>query len=286
MFEASLTSLCKINLFLKVLRKRSDGYHEIETLFLPLSEPCDIVSIEIKNEKGISISSNLDDIPCNCTNTCWKAAELFAKFAKIEPEWHIHIEKKIPIAAGLGGGSGNAAAVLKILNGIYKTLNNSQLAEIAVSVGADVPFFINPQPFVARGIGEKIENTFACPDFGVILVNPLFPVSAAWAYKNRLPAKSDAEIRDILEALKTSDIAKIAKYLRNDLAPALYEKFPLLDILREDILSAGAVGVEITGSGPTLFGITDSKLSAQKMADLLKSKFGDAINCFATHPAK
>ncbi|MCH2204972.1 MAG: 4-(cytidine 5'-diphospho)-2-C-methyl-D-erythritol kinase [Lentisphaerales bacterium] len=147
----------KINLFLDVTAKRENGYHEILTLFLPIHDLSD--TIEISSSSGLEINSNHPGVPQDETNLCHKAATLFSKKTGITPNWQIHISKKLPVAGGMGGGSSNAAITLKLLNEKYDLpLTLEELAEIALSIGADVPYFLNPVPSLAQGIGEALET--------------------------------------------------------------------------------------------------------------------------------
>lgn len=134
----------KINLFLKVTERCEDSYHNIETLFMPLDNPADNIQIDFESCTGISISCGTPGVPCDQRNICWKVADEYARQYDITPSWNIYIEKNIPIAAGMGGGSSDAAAVLRILNEHYEKASNKELAVIALNCGADVPFFSIP----------------------------------------------------------------------------------------------------------------------------------------------
>jgi 4-diphosphocytidyl-2-C-methyl-D-erythritol kinase len=280
----------KINLYLKVTGKRDDGYHEIESLFVPLSDPCDEITISESVTAGIIIDSDSNNIPLDESNICYKAALEFAKFADIEPRWKIHIKKAIPVAAGLGGGSSDAAAVLKILNENVKKIDDSELIKIAASIGADVPFFLNPVPSIGKGIGEILEPVDLKSDLSLVLVNPKFPVSAKWGY-GELGSRcgirdSRSEIRDpreentdygIDDLLDTLNSGGIPENILNDLAPAVFEKFPIMGILAEKMRESGALCVGMSGSGPTLFGIFNSCETAANLAEKMKAEYGPAI---------
>ncbi|MCP3967480.1 MAG: 4-(cytidine 5'-diphospho)-2-C-methyl-D-erythritol kinase [Lentisphaerae bacterium] len=264
----------KINLYLKVTERRADGYHTLDTLFLPLSCPTDQITIDFVKSGGIQIMCDSPDVPLDSKNICWKAAEHYFNKAGIAPACRITIEKEIPVAAGLGGGSSNAATVLTILNSKFKALDDAELNQIALQCGADVPFFLHRKPVFASGIGDKFEyiNDF---DFKrpLLLVNPSFPVSAAWAYRNLSPAKiGSVDINFRQELLKSfcEPSESISKYIFNDLAEALYMKFPLLKMLRRDMLNAGAEAVEISGSGPTLFAVCRNSGSRAAIREMLE----------------
>ncbi len=267
-------SVSKINLFIKILGKNSDNYHEIETLFLPLDNPSDIIHLS-DNENGIVIECEDRNVPCDSRNLCYKAAQQYADYANIIPSWKIEIEKNIPIAAGMGGGSSNAATVLNILQEKYNALEQKQIAEIAKNIGADVPFFLNPKPSTATGIGENlVPLNFQIPKLPIMIIIPRFPVSAKWAYDNKIIPKESSNLENLLNALKKEEIAEVANNLHNDLEYALFQKFPLLDILKQEINNQGAFKTIITGSGPTLFALFES----QESLNLAKKNLNQNIN--------
>lgn len=273
----------KINLYLKVTGKRLDGYHEIETLFLPIQSPFDQISItEIDaSDAKIVISSFGESIPLDENNLCWKAAMEFAKFAEVKPSWNIEISKQIPVAAGMGGGSSDAAAVLKILARKYP-LDNKIIFNIARSLGADVPFFLEPCPAVSRGIGDIITPV---PDFSeipLVILNPLFPVTAAWAYKNYIAHEKESAVDDVIEVLRTGNFDKLADVFCNDLQQAVFYKFPILGLFQDSLLNAGAKFAAMSGSGPTLFGVCSSAEAAAEISDEIKSQYNDAVYCIAS----
>jgi len=281
-------SPAKVNLYLKVTAKRADGYHELETLFLPLETPADEIGIRDNFPgQGLSISSNNGDLPLDERNICWKAAVAWCAAAGKAPDFHLHIEKIVPVAAGLGGGSANAATVLQALNRHYNCpVDDVRLAEMAVRIGADVPFFLNARPAVARGVGELLTyldfDPLAVP---VLVVAPDFPVSAAWAYKHLSPATighNPGELDALPAALRQRDWAACGRLIRNDLAAALYGKFPWLALLRRDLLGLGACGAEVSGSGPSLFAVCASRTEAERIARELQLKHPGSLRTFVS----
>ncbi len=267
-------SVSKTNLFIKILGKNSDNYHEIETLFLPLDNPSDIIHLS-DSATGIVIECEDRNVPCDSRNLCYKAAKQYADYANIIPSWKIVIEKNIPIAAGMGGGSSNAATVLNILQEKYNALEEKQVAKIAKNIGADVPFFLNPKPSTATGIGENlIPLDFQIPKLPIMIIIPRFPVSAKWAYDNKLIKKESSNLENLLNSLKENNIEEVAKNLHNDLEYSLFQKFPLLDILKQEINNQGALKTLITGSGPTLFALFES----QEKLNIAKKELKQNIN--------
>ena len=271
----------KINLFLKVVGKRADGYHDIETIFFPVERPSDNVSVFFDDIDGISIESDGDPVPSGAGNICHKAADIFVKTAKMKAAWKIILKKGIPVSAGLGGGCSDAAAVLRILNEKYRIFSGVELCGIAKKVGADVPFFINPVPSIGKGIGEILEPLGFWPTIPLVIVNPCFPVSSAWAYNNMLKIGKNAPgLKEVVSALKSGNPAEFAELLHNDLSPALFRKFSLLRILRDFMLDAGACGVEVSGSGSSLFAVCESDTKAKEISSVLGEKFSAEIKVF------
>ena len=252
----------KINLYLRVTGRREDGYHLLESLFLPLSDPADHIAVDREGPPGaVTLATSRLDVPGGRDNLGAQAALRWAAKAGVLPAWDIQIVKNIPVAAGMGGGSSDAATVMKLLNDqAGSPLDRRALAEAALTVGADVPFFLDPRPAVMRGVGEIAEVLeFPLPEIPLLIVAPGFPVSAAEAYRKLDPARiapvEDAWREAFLAALRAGDWAHLGKLLRNDLAPGIYEKYPILPLLEEELYASGALGVAMTGSGPTLFAL-------------------------------
>ncbi len=271
-------SLSKINLFLKVTGRCDNSYHSIRTLFIPLATPADEIDIHFDASPGIGITCNSPEVPCDNRNLCHKAAAGYAKACGISANWEINITKNIPVAAGMGGGSSNAATVLRLLNEKYQKLNHEELSSIALNCGADVPFFLASRPALASGVGNIFEYLeIDLPEIPLLLINPGFPVSAAWSYKN-LSAGNIGTLKsgyehEVLKALRESELKKLSELIINDLAIACYQKFPLLKILKEKLLESGAATAEITGSGPTLFALFESLEKRNESADFFKRNY-------------
>ena len=276
----------KINLYLDVVGRRDDGYHELETVFLPLPGLCDEIEVCLtETRQGISLECDTPELPTDSENLCVKAAEKFAKFANSAlPEGlgvEIRLQKRIPVAAGLGGGSSDAAAVLLALNQLCADpLSDSQLSGIAVKLGADVPFFLNPVPSVARGIGE-ILTPLEVGEWGpaVVLANPLVPISSVWAYGQLTPKDYGQKggIERVVEAIAGESVSGLAKACYNVFDRFVCRKFPLCAMIKERMMDSGAPLAMVSGSGPTVFGICEDLEDASKIAVGLREFFGDAI---------
>ena len=274
----TLQSFCKINLFLQVTGRRPDNYHTIETLFLLLDNPQDQILINWDHPDGLAVVSDTPGVPSGPGNLIYRAAEKYAAWAQIRPDWHIDLHKKIPVAAGLGGGSGNAGRILAALESHYGLLGKDRLHELGASLGADIPFFLTPASAWGSGVGEKLAFLEkAGKPLYFVLANPGFPVGVKWSY-SQLDASCfkpvDPEQKAaMIEAVQNGDARSVAGLLRNDLAAGLWRKFPLLVLLKKAMLDNGLLAVEVSGSGPTLFGIAENETAAQTAVKALETEF-------------
>jgi 4-diphosphocytidyl-2-C-methyl-D-erythritol kinase len=279
-------SPCKVNLLLNILGKRADGFHELETVMQPVNL-FDEISFE-RDRTGIRLSCSEKSLPTDSRNLVYRAAEKFLEAANISAGVKIHLEKKIPLAAGLGGGSGNAATTLLALNGLFeRPLSNEKLAELTASLGSDISFFLQDKPALATGRGEKIqplENFPALNGKAFLLIHPGFGISTPWAYQNlsRFPEALNGKAgraKELISKLQANDLATAANSFYNSLeAPAL-EKFPVLKLHQEFLRANGARAALMSGSGSTTFAICENVSSAESLAEKFKSKFGQ--NCWA-----
>lgn len=281
----SLDAIAKLNLYLKVTGKRADGYHELLTLFFPVTSLADTLTLTT-GEPGIRLASaGLGGLGASDDNLVVRAARSYAEAAKITPAWSFHLTKRIPVAAGMGGGSSDAAAALRLLNQEYGLLTVEQLGAIALKLGADVPYFLAPAVGFATGIGEEFTRLDGAePELPLLIVNPRFPVSAKWAYMHLDPAEIGPDRRNradaLAAALRANDPEAVAANLHNDLAPALYRKFPLLGILRRFLCQNGALNAEITGSGSTMYAIAPDRNALGELARRTRDHFGETLLLF------
>lgn len=262
MKEIRLKSPAKINLGLRVLRKRKDGYHEIETV-LQMIKLFDEISIR---EKGGDIKVFCDDKTLNGrANLAYKAAELIKKKSRENREVEIFIRKNIPVGAGLGGGSSNAASVLLGLNRLWRLgYGKDQLMEMAGLLGSDVPFFINGPTAFARGRGEILTPLKKTEKMFLVLIVPSLPISTEWAYKN-LNLKLTKNHRDSnLNNLGLSRITAdtIKDCLINDFEEVVKKRLPEIGEIKERLLALGSKGCSMSGSGSSVYGIFKEKEKA------------------------
>ena len=251
----------KINISLDILKKRSDGYHELKMIMQTISL-YDEISVE-KNNK-IYIDSNNKNIPLDNKNLAWKAAEYFFSYTKLLGGCNIYIKKNIPDGAGLGGGSSNAATVLLALNDIYKTnLSNEELINISLKIGADVPFFIIKGTCLAEGIGEKLTKIKNNTNPYILIYKPEFSISTKWAYENvNLNNKPKYNIDNIVKNLMKSDYK--FEDIFNYLEYVSISKYPEIETIKSKMKKLGATSSLMSGSGSSVFGIFDDKIKAKQ----------------------
>lgn len=258
-----LLSPAKINLRLDVLGKREDGYHEIESIMTRVSL-YDELTLSVEDGEGLEVACS-EAAPSGEGNIAYRAAKSLLDIFKKPVKVKIEIKKTIPVAAGLGGGSGNAATVLMGLNEILGAgLSKEELMGIGVRLGADVPFFIFERPAIARGIGERLEMV-ELPKMWFVLVNPNIPVSTADVYKG-LNQKIGLTKRgfDINMSNFNIGVRGVARILHNDLEEVALKMQPEIRTVKESILSSGALGALMSGSGATVFGLFESRKGAEE----------------------
>ncbi|SFG99446.1 4-diphosphocytidyl-2-C-methyl-D-erythritol kinase [Desulfotomaculum arcticum] len=245
----------KINLVLNITGVRVDGYHELETVMQTLALH-DV--LELSPANCIDLAVEGADLPSGPENLAYRAADLLRRETGCREGVRIRLIKKIPIAAGLAGGSADAAAVLRGLNRVWELgLTREELLKLAANIGSDVPFCISGGTALARGRGELIEPLPDLPPFGVLLVKPPFGVSTAEVYRSYDQTVDQIEPRclKMVETIRQGDTDQIASLLDNDLEAVTTTMHPLIGAIKKDLLAAGARGVLMSGSGPTVFGI-------------------------------
>ena len=273
-------SPCKVNLLLNILGKRPDGFHELETVMHPVGV-FDHLSVE-KGGSGIHLRCTPPGLPTDSRNLVHRAAAAFRDRAGVRDGVKIHLEKHVPLAAGLGGGSGDAATTLLAMNELFgNPCSDNDLREIAAGIGSDVPFFLQSRPALATGRGEKVEALDFFPalrDAAFVLVHPGFGIATAWAYENlaRFPDAVNGRpgrARRLVQVLQSGVVGACAGHLYNSLeAPAL-EKYPLLALFQDFFRAHGAPTL-MSGSGSSTFAIAASRAAADTLVEAFKSKFG------------
>lgn len=262
-----IPSYAKVNLYLKIGKKLNSGYHKIQSVMQKV-ELSDSMAIEQLSEDRIVVESTNPELASE-ENLAYTAASLLKKKFKVRQGARIFIEKNVPLEAGLGGGSSNAATALMNLNKLWGLkLKEKQLIELAAQIGADVPFFIGENAALVEGIGNKIKRIKKSFSINIMLINPGFRVSTRWAYsafdKQKLRIRTKADINALVKAIEKKDIKEIANNLHNDFEPIITKKYKIVNEIRNNLLRNDALNASVSGSGPTVFGIFNSIYEARE----------------------
>jgi 4-diphosphocytidyl-2-C-methyl-D-erythritol kinase len=283
MLTATRLAPAKINLALRVLGRRPDGYHEIDSIFLPL-ELADTVEVTVHRSGELAVT-------CQCPghpdldgegNLAFRAAQSYLERAGLGARILVTIHKRIWTAAGLGGGSSDAAAVLLALRDTLGGLAPEAILNLARGLGADVPYFLDPRPMRAQGIGHELTFLSGCPPLPLVLLNPGRPLSTAAVYSGLglPPGKAHSS------PLENDHLGHLADrwrdLLENDLEEVAARQCPEIPVMKEALRAAGAVGVSMSGSGPTVFGVFEGAEAARRAADNLRGMTGFSATATAT----
>lgn len=273
-----IKAYAKVNLSLDVIGKREDGYHELEMLMQTI-DLYDVININ-KATKGINITSNKAYLPTDDRNLCYKAAQLFMDKYEVNDGIDININKNIPVAAGLAGGSTDAAAVLKAMRDIYEVkASNEQLMELALKIGADVPYCIVGGTALCEGIGEKITKLHSFNNHILIVIKPPFGVSTKEVYQNidisKIYKHPDTEC--LVRAIEDNDLDYVSKNMKNVLENVTLRKHSILKDIKNSMIKYGALGAMMSGSGPTVFAFFEDMLKAQYCYEKFKTKYNEVF---------
>ena len=279
----------KINLVLNIGDRRPDGYHDIQTIMQSL-ELHDDVTVEQTGGTGITVTASVDTIPTDESNLAVKAVKAFAAKTGVPADGlSIHIEKRIPVAAGLGGGSSDAAATLRALNQIYETnLSLDELAEIGMEVGSDVPFCIHGGCAYVEGKGDMVVPTTPLPQCVIVIGKPDLTVSTEKMYQRydqvELPARAD-HTPEIMLGLRWENLKAVAEGVGNAFEQVLMKnERNTVDMMKEVMNQFGTLGTAMTGSGPAVFGIFDNELYARVAAETLRQRLKGNPEIVETEP--
>ena len=282
-----LRAMAKINLGLDIIGKREDGYHEVRMIMQTI-RMYDVLEIRKKTSPGISLSTNLPYIPCDERNLVYKAAKILMDEFHVEEGLSMKLTKSVPVAAGMAGGSSDAAAAFVGVNRLFHLgLSQEELMKRAVQVGADVPYCVMRGTALAEGIGEKLTRLPDLPGCYILIGKPGINVSTMTAYENldlneiRRRPDIDGMIRDI----KNKDLYSMTGKMENVFEPGIMAKYPVIREIRDLMEKQGALKAMMSGSGPTVFGIFDDAGKMQNAARALK-KSGLAKTVFATRTYK
>lgn len=272
----------KINFGLDIIRKRSDGFHELESIMVPL-DVCDEMEFEPRDGgHGVTMECDAPGLPTDSSNLVIRAALLLQRHVSVTAGAHIRLHKRLPIAAGMGGGSGNGAVALSGLNQLWQLgLTHEQLQPLAASLGSDCALFLDPKPAFCHGRGELVEPltdaerpTLRAAHF--VLINPGFGISTKWAYEQLRPFLTGrtGAIKVIRDALAKGDLPAAARAMVNTLEGPALRKFPMLELLKESLAHNGCIASMMSGSGATVFGVARDRASAERAMAAARAEFG------------
>lgn len=275
-----LKSPGKINLRLDVLRKRSDGYHDLRMLNSAIAL-FDDVELNIV-EKGITVECENDPhVPSGEDNIVFKATKEIMAYSNKNVGVHIRISKRIPSGAGMGGGSSNAAIVLMGLNQLLKIrLSKDKLINIGLRFGADIPFFLYGSPAIATGVGDNLIKVKRIPRMPMVIVFPNINVATKWVYERYRPNGNHKEKVEFPREFSTKK--SVVRFMNNDLEAVTSKQFPIVTKIKELMIKYGALGAQMTGSGPSVFGIFPDKLMAEKAYKKLSNRGAGNWKVFVT----
>ena len=275
-------SPCKVNLILNILGKRADGFHELETVMQPVN-----IGDEMSFERAgtsLQLTCSHPELPTDSNNLVYRAAASFLAAAKISDGVRIHLQKNLPLAGGIGGGSANAAVTYSALNDLFGApLPLTKLHLLAAALGSDVPFFLYHKPALATGRGEQVQTLeyfSALKGKAFFLAHPGFGISTPWSYQNlaRFPMALNGQpgrAEKLVAQLQGNDWPAIADGFYNSLEAPAFDKFPVLQLYREFLCEHGALASLMSGSGSTTFAIVENLTAAETLAEKFKSQFGN-----------
>ena len=274
MDNITLKALAKINLGLDVVRRREDGYHDVRMVMQTI-HLYDKLDIKKTTESGITITSNLSYVPTNENNLVYKAGKLLMDEFDIKEGVSVHLQKRIPVAAGMAGGSSDAAAMLYGMNQIFDLgLSRKELMERGVKIGADVPYCLMRGTALAEGIGEKLTSLPPMVKCPVLIAKPSISVSTKFVYEN-LKLNDETihpDINQLVKDIKEKDLYAIAGHMGNVLESVTIPEYPIIAEIKEQMMKSGAINAMMSGSGPTVFGLFEDEETARKAYDdMMKS---------------
>lgn len=264
----------KINLALNVGDTRPDGFHEVSMIMQSVSV-WDEITLEKRNDETITLECNLPFLGANEKNIAYRAALLMQQTYGTGG-FHIRLFKKIPIAAGMAGGSADAAAVIKGVNRLYNLgLSMEEMMELGARLGSDIPFCLLGGTCLATGRGEKLQRILPMRETHVALVKPNFGISTPWSYSHFDPEKAvkKADIPAMIEAIGKGDLDEVCALMANQLEAAALEEYPVIGQIEQDLVELGATGAMMTGSGPTVFGLFKKYETAREAVRRCKARY-------------
>lgn len=277
--KVSLKAEAKINLSLDILGKLPNGYHSVEMIMqaIPL---CDTVTVEDCDGGGIELVCEKEGVPTDDRNTAYKAAQLFLQKTGVKRKIKITLDKKIPAAAGMAGGSTDAAAVLKGLNQLFnEPLDKEEVLSLCVKIGADVPFCYLGGCAVCEGIGEVLTPIKPLENAYLVIAKPDFEVSTKWVYQNfkMENVSKHPNTKAVIESVETGNLKALCENTANVLESVTEKEYPVISEYKEKLYQKGAVLSMMSGSGPTVFGIFSDKEKAEDACNIMKELTNDTF---------
>ena len=272
-------AFAKINLGLDVLRRRENGYHDLRMIMQTVRIYDELTIRKTENAGEIVLTTNIPGLPVDDGNLIVKAARLMMEKQLILGGLKITLNKQIPMAAGMAGGSTDAAAVFRMLNELYDCgLTKEELCAMGVKIGADVPYCIMGGTYLAEGIGEILTRLPKAPDTNLVVIKPDFDVSTKYVYENlhANELKTHPDIDGQIRAIQNGDIRKLSDLMGNVLQNVTVMKYPEIDEIKRELINYGAFGSMMSGSGPSVFGLFEEKKTAQNAAEKLREIYPDA----------
>ena len=278
--SVSKKAYAKINIGLDIVGKTDNGYHLLNSIMQQV-DLYDVITVSREDEDGysITIDSNNHDIPLDETNLAYKAADILMKEYKLSGKVSIYIDKHIPMAAGMAGGSTDGAAVLELINELYELgLSKDELKSIGVKLGADIPFCIEGKGAICQGIGEIMTPLGTAPDMAVLIAKPPISISTKYVYTHlKLDSVTHPDMDKVITAYKSGDLKTVADSMGNVLESVSEKENEIITSLKASMLEEGAVGSLMSGSGPTVFGLFEDMTLASKAGEKMKEKYPDVF---------
>ena len=280
--SVSKKAYAKINIGLDIVGKTDNGYHLLNSIMQQV-DMYDVITVSREDESrdgySITIDSNNHDIPLDETNLAYKAADILMKEYKLSGKVSIYIDKHIPMAAGMAGGSTDGAAVLELINELYELgLSKDELKSIGVKLGADIPFCIEGKGAICQGIGEIMTPLGTAPDMAVLIAKPPISISTKYVYTHlKLDSVTHPDMDKVITAYKSGDLKTVADSMGNVLESVSEKENEIITSLKASMLEEGAVGSLMSGSGPTVFGLFEDLTLASKAGEKMKEKYPDVF---------
>jgi 4-diphosphocytidyl-2-C-methyl-D-erythritol kinase len=284
LLSLSKKAYAKVNLFLEIIEKRSDAYHELKTIFQTVSLADELIFE--KTENGISLNCSDSNLPCDESNLVYKAVKLIKEFSGYKKGISIILKKNIPTSAGLGGGSSDAASTIKGLNKIWGlNLTYPHMVELAAHLGSDVPFFLTGGTVIAEGRGEKLISFLPTPEMWIVILKPEISISTRWAYEqwnSSMKINCRCKIEDLINSITQHNLAG-RNLLFNSFEDIIEKHYPVIKTIKEKLNSLSIEDHLLSGSGSCVFALTGE----EKLAKKIKGEFENTdIKCFITKTIK